>query len=99
MSLSMPALDCDVAVVGAGPAGSRTARDIAARGLRVRLLGEDVRAGALDRVRWDETLCEQAQRAGADLVRARLVNAERENGHVRLFTQTDGRQSSFTARP
>ncbi len=149
MSLSMPALDCDVAVVGAGPAGSRTARDIAARGLRVRLLeehrrigvpshcsglislrtlkeaeigeeaiihritgafvhtsagsqvalgGADVRAVAIDRVRWDETLCEQAQRAGAELVRARFVNVERDNGHVRLFTQTDGRQSSFTAR-
>ena len=33
-------LDCDVAVVGAGPAGSRTARDLARAGLRVRLLEE-----------------------------------------------------------
>src|SRR5712691_6156383 len=120
--------DCDVAVVGAGPAGSRTARDLARAGLRVRLLeehrrvgvpshcsglislrtlkeaeiseaavihritgafihtqkgsevalgGDDVRAVAIDRVRWDETLCEQAQAAGAELVRARLVHVER----------------------
>ena len=33
-------LDCDVAVVGAGPAGSRTARDLARRGFRVLLLEE-----------------------------------------------------------
>jgi digeranylgeranylglycerophospholipid reductase len=142
-------LDCDVAVVGAGPAGSRTARNLARAGLRVRLLeehrrvgvpshcsglisprtlkeaeiGEDqiihritgafvhtsnggevalgggqTRAVAIDRVRWDETLAEQAQRAGADLVRARLTNAVRENSHVLLHTQTDGRDSSFTAR-
>jgi len=142
-------LDCDVAVVGAGPAGSRTARNLARAGLRVRLLeehrrvgvpshcsglisprtlkeaeigedaiihhitgafvhtanggevalgGEKTRAVAIDRVRWDETLSEQAQAAGADLVRARLVNLSRENGHVRLYTQTDGRGASFTAR-
>jgi geranylgeranyl reductase family protein len=142
-------LDCDVAVVGAGPAGSRTARNLAREGLRVRLLEEHRRVGvpshcsglislrtlreaeigddaiihritgafihtenggeaalgggatravAIDRVRWDETLSEQAQAAGADLVRARLTSAQRENGHVRLHTQTDGRDSSFTAR-
>ncbi len=142
-------LDCDVAVVGAGPAGSRTARNLARAGLSVRLLeehrrvgvpshcsglisprtlreaeigedaiihritgafvhtanggevalgGEKTRAVAIDRVRWDETLCEQAQAAGADLVRARLVNVSRENGHVRLHTQTDGREASFAAR-
>ncbi len=142
-------IDCDVAVVGAGPAGSRTARNLARAGLRVRLLeehrrvgvpshcsglisprtlreaeigeeaiihritgafvhtanggevalgGEKTRAVAIDRVRWDETLCEQAQAAGADLVRARLVNVSRENRHVRLHTQTDGRDDSFTAR-
>jgi geranylgeranyl reductase family protein len=142
-------LDCDVAVVGAGPAGSRTARNLARAGLRVRLLeehrrvgvpshcsglisprtlkeaeigeeqiihritgafvhtaeksevalgGEKTRAIAMDRVRWDETLAEQAQRAGAQLVRARLTNAAHENSHVRLQTQTDGRDSSFTAR-
>ena len=38
-------LDCDVAVVGAGPAGSRTARDLARAGLRVRLLEEHRRVG------------------------------------------------------
>jgi len=142
-------LDCDVAVVGAGPAGSRTARNLARAGLRVRLLeehrrvgvpshcsglisprtlkeaeigedaiihritgafvhtatgvevalgGEETRAVAMDRVRWDETLAEQAQRSGAELVRARLTNVERENGHVRLHTQTDGREVTFSAR-
>ncbi len=142
-------LDCDVAVVGAGPAGSRTARNLARAGLRVRLLeehrrvgvpshcsglisprtlkeaeigddaiihritgalihtsngaeaalgGGDTRAVAIDRVRWDETLCEQAQAAGAELVRARVTNVSREDHHVRLRTQTDGRESSFTAR-
>jgi geranylgeranyl reductase family protein len=141
--------DCDVAVAGAGPAGSRTARNLARAGLRVRLLeehrrvgvpshcsglisprtlkeaeisddavihritgafvhtangaevalgGEKTRAVGIDRVRWDETLAEQAQHAGADLVRARLTNVARENGHVRIHTQTDGRDSSFTAR-
>src|SRR6266487_5970826 len=38
-------LDCDVAVVGAGPAGSRTARNLARAGLRVRLLEEHRRVG------------------------------------------------------
>ncbi|HVP04993.1 MAG TPA: FAD-dependent oxidoreductase, partial [Dehalococcoidia bacterium] len=32
--------DCDVAVIGAGPAGSRTARNLARGGLRVRLVEE-----------------------------------------------------------
>lgn len=150
-------LDCDIAVVGAGPAGSRTARNLARAGLRVRLLeehrrvgvpshcsglislrtlreaeigedavihritgafvhtaggsevalgGDKTRAVAIDRVRWDETLAEQAQAAGADLVRARLTGVQRENpsrasgrtGWIRLRTQTDGRDSSFTAR-
>ncbi len=142
-------LDCDVAVVGAGPAGSRTARDLARAGLRVWLLeehrrigvpshcsglisprtlreaeigeeaaihritgafvhtqeggevalgGSATRAVAIDRVAWDETLCEQAQAAGAELVRARMTRAERENGHVRLTAQTDGRERTLTAR-
>ena len=141
--------DCDVAVVGAGPAGSRTARNLARAGLRVRLLeehravgvpshcsglisprtlreaeigeeaiihrisgafihtqagsevalgGGDTRAVAIDRVRWDETLCEQAQAAGAELVRARVTGIEREDHRVRLHTQCDGREASFTAR-
>ena len=142
-------LDCDVAVVGAGPAGSRTARDLARAGLRVRLLeehraigvpshcsglislrtlreaeigeeavlhrltgafvhtqegsevalgGSATQAVAIDRVAWDETLCEQAQAAGADLVRARMTRVERENRHVRLTAQTDGRDWTLTAR-
>jgi geranylgeranyl reductase family protein len=141
-------LDCDVAVVGAGPAGSRTARDLARRGLRVRLFeehrsglislrtleeseigdeailhrvtgafvhtqngsevalgGGPTRAVAIDRIRWDQTLAEQAQAAGAELVRARVVNVERDSsrasgrrGAVRLHTQTDGRDSTVTAR-
>ena len=142
-------LECDVAVVGAGPAGSRTARDLARAGLRVRLLeehraigvpshcsglislrtlgeaeigeeavlhrltgafvhtqeggevalgGSATRAVAIDRVAWDETLCEQAQAAGADLVRARMTRVERENHHVRLTAQTDGRDWTLTAR-
>jgi digeranylgeranylglycerophospholipid reductase len=142
-------LDCDVAIVGAGPAGSRTARNLARAGLRVRLLeehrrvgvpshcsglisprtlreaeigedaiihritgafvhtargsevalgGDKTRAVAIDRVRWDETLAEQAQHAGADFRRARVTNVVRENSHVRLSTQTDGRDTTFTAR-
>jgi geranylgeranyl reductase family protein len=147
--------DCDVAVVGAGPAGSRTARDLAARGFRVRLLeehravgvpshcsglislrtlkesglgegqiihritgafvhtqsgsevalgGGDTRAVAIDRIAWDRALCEQAQAAGADLVRARVTSVARpfdtsgRAGHVRLTTQTDGRDSTLVAR-
>ncbi|MBI2912965.1 MAG: NAD(P)/FAD-dependent oxidoreductase [Chloroflexi bacterium] len=141
--------DCDVAVIGAGPAGSRTARNIAAAGWRVMLLeehrrvgvpshcsglisprtlseaeigeeaiihritgayvhsaagseialgGDQLRAVAIDRVRWDETLCQQAEAAGAELVRARLVYAQRENGGLRLDVETDGRRRSLTAR-
>lgn len=37
--------DCDVAVVGAGPAGSRTARDLAISGLRVRIIEEHRQVG------------------------------------------------------
>ena len=149
-------LDCDVAVVGAGPAGSRTARDLAQRGLRVRLFeehrtvgvpshcsglislrtlreseigdeailhrvtgafvhtqngsevalgGGPTRAVAIDRIRWDQTLAKQAQTAGVELVRARVVNVTREPrkasgraDHVVLHTQTDGRDSTVTAR-
>jgi digeranylgeranylglycerophospholipid reductase len=141
--------DCDVAVVGAGPAGSRTARNLARSGLRVRLLeehravgvpshcsglislrtlreaeigeeaaihhltgafvhtqsgsqaalgGEKTQAVAIDRVKWDQTLAEQAQQAGAELVRARLTSVERDNSHVKLHVQTDGRDSTMTAR-
>jgi flavin-dependent dehydrogenase len=47
---------------------------------------------------WDETLCQQADAAGAELVRARLLHAQHDNGGLRLHVQTDGRQRSFTAR-
>ena len=141
--------DCDVAVVGAGPAGSRTARDLARAGLRVRLVeehrlvgvpshcsglislrtlresdigdgaimhritgafahtqggtrvalgGAETKAVAIDRIRWDQTLAEQAQAAGAELVRARMTNVERETNGVRLTLATDGRESRLTAR-
>src|SRR3972149_3413472 len=91
---------------GAGPGAGATAAE-AAPG------GGAPRAVAINRVRWDETLSEQAQAAGAELVRARLVNVERSpstgsgrtggrdsgmTGVVRLHTQTDGRDASFTAR-
>jgi geranylgeranyl reductase family protein len=142
-------LDCDVAVVGAGPAGSRTARDLAQRGIRVLLLeehrtvgvpshcsglislrtlqesglGKDAimhrvtgafihtqsgsevalgggatRAVAIDRIALDRALADQAQAAGAELVRARVLAAERSNSGVVLRTQTDGRESRVTAR-
>ncbi len=138
-----------MAVVGAGPAGSRSARNLAATGLRVALLeehrrigvpshcsglisprtleeadirepivasrltgayvhtagggslavgGEETRALAIDRVRLDELLCEQAQVAGAELLRARMVQAQRQNGGVRLLCQRDGRDLQLTAR-
>lgn len=142
-------LDCDVAVIGAGPAGSRTARNLARTGLRVRLIeehrvvgvpshcsglislrtlreaeiGEDAilhritgafahtqsgtsvalgggetKAVAIDRVKWDQTLAEQAQQAGAEMVRARLTNVKCENGAVKLRLATDGHDSTITAR-
>lgn len=138
-----------MAVVGAGPAGSRSARDLAANGLRVALLeehrrigvpshcsglisprtleeaeirepivanrltgayvhtagggslavgGEEARALAIDRVRLDELLCDQAQAAGAELLRARMVQAQRQNGGVRLLCQRDGRDLQLSAR-
>jgi geranylgeranyl reductase family protein len=138
-----------VAVVGAGPAGSRSARNLAAAGLRVALVEEHRRIGVpshcsglisprtleesdvhepivsnrltganvhaagdrtlalgggetrglvIDRVRLDEILCEQAQDAGAELVRARMVHAERRNGGVHLHCQRDGRRLDLAAR-
>lgn len=142
-------LDYDVAVVGAGPAGSRTARDIARAGFRVALLEEhrrigvpshcsglisprtlalgemgesivinrlrgayihtiggqevalaaqETRAVAIDRIRWDQGLAEQAQAAGAEMVRGRLVGAERAEGGLRLHCQRDGHRFPLTAR-
>lgn len=141
--------DCDVAVVGAGPAGSRTARNLARSGLNVKLLeehkrvgvpshcsglisprtlreaeiGEDAiihritgaslhgpggahadigsaetRAVAIDRVRWDETLCQQAQEAGADLLTARALDVARSNGGVTLRTLTGTGERTLNAR-
>lgn len=67
-------------------------------GSEVALGGVQTRAVAIDRVAWDRTLAEQAQAAGAELVRARVVNVARENSHAALRTQTDGRDSAVTAR-
>lgn len=141
--------DYDVAVVGAGPAGSRTARDLARGGLRVALLEEHRRVGipshcsglisprtlgeaqidpdaiihritgaflhaadgaqvalggghpravVIDRVAWDETLCQQALAAGADMLRGRAVAVSRDAGGVRLRVDTDGRSRTLSAR-
>jgi geranylgeranyl reductase family protein len=60
--------------------------------------GGDTRALTIDRVRLDELLCEQAKAAGAELVRARMVQAQRQNGGVRLYCQRDGRDLQLSAR-
>lgn len=60
--------------------------------------GEESRAYAIDRVRLDETLCDQAQTAGAELLRTRMVDAERRNGGVALRCQTDGHDRELSAR-
>jgi geranylgeranyl reductase family protein len=67
-------------------------------GTEVELGGRKVQAVAIDRVKWDEALCEQAKGAGTELIRARVTNVERVNSHVRLTTQTDGRDSTLTTR-
>ena len=142
--------DCDVAVIGAGPAGSRTARDIARHGFKVLLIEEHQKVGipshcsglisprtwdlgeiggepivinrlrgayvhtgteeaalgggpavqalAIDRIRWDELLAEQAYEAGVEPRRARFLTAERENGAFRIATQTDGKETTLRAR-
>lgn len=140
----------DVAVVGAGPAGSRTARELARRGLRVALVeehrqvglpshcsglisprtwklgetgddsllcnrlrgaylhvqgdssvelgGTPVRALAIDRVRWDQALAEQAHRAGAEAVQARCVGVERTPQGMLLRLQRNGHETTLAAR-
>ena len=139
----------DVVVIGAGPAGSRTARDIAKRGFHVALVeehrrvgvpshcsglisprtlamgemgndivvnqvrgayvhvmgGEEVRlaaketkAVAIDRIRWDEILASQAEEAGAEMVRARFISAERIRDGMRLHCRRDGRDVVLTTR-
>jgi digeranylgeranylglycerophospholipid reductase len=60
--------------------------------------GGDTRALTIDRLRLDELLCEQAQAAGAHLLRARMVHAQRQNGGVRLHCQRDGRNLQLSAR-
>ena len=60
--------------------------------------GDQTRALTIDRVRLDELLCEQAQAAGAELLRARMVQAQRQNGGVRLHCQRDGRDLQLSAR-
>lgn len=67
-------------------------------GSEVALGGGATRAVAIDRVAWDRALAEQAQKAGAELVRARVVDVVRLNSHMELRTQTDGRESNVTAR-
>ena len=69
-----------------------------AGGRSLALGGEETRALVIDRVRLDELLCEQAQTAGAELLRARFVQAERQNGGVRLHCQRDGRDLELSAR-
>lgn len=140
----------DVAVVGAGPAGSRTARELARRGLRVALIeehrqvgipshcsglisprtwdlgqtgddslvcnrlrgayvhvhgdgsvelgGSPVRAVAIDRVRWDQALAEQAYRDGAEPVQARCVGIERTPQGMLLRLQRNGHETTLAAR-
>ena len=39
-------------------------------GSEVALGGGETQAVAIDRIKWDQALCEQAQEAGAELVRA-----------------------------
>lgn len=67
-------------------------------GSEVGLGGTDTRAVAIDRVAWDQTLCDQAEATGAQYVRARMTFVERENSHVRLTLQTDGHDRTLTAR-
>jgi digeranylgeranylglycerophospholipid reductase len=67
-------------------------------GTQAALGGEKTQAVAIDRVKWDQTLAEQAQQAGAEMVRARLTSVERDNSHVKLRVATDGRDSTMTAR-
>ena len=67
-------------------------------GSEVAFGGGATRAVAIDRLAWDQTLAEQAQAAGAELVRARVIGVERRNSHVELRTQTDGLESTLSAR-
>jgi geranylgeranyl reductase family protein len=141
----------DAVVVGAGPAGSAAARDIAAAGHRVLLLEEHARIGeplhcsglvtprtldiagidqdivlnringatinlpsgrrvpvggtgpyafAIDRVRFDEELVEQAQARGAQLrTGSKLTGIERDcGGSVKLCIRHDGTEEQIETR-
>jgi geranylgeranyl reductase family protein len=67
-------------------------------GAEATLGGGEARAFAIDRVRWDETLAEQAQAAGAELLRGRVVHVERESGGLLLRAHNNGYQRTLTAR-
>ena len=63
------------------------------------LAASETRAVAIDRIRWDEVLAEQAEEEGADSVRARLIAVERErSGRLRLRCRRDGRDLALTTR-
>lgn len=140
----------DVTVVGAGPAGAATARDIAGKGFNVLLLEEHpcvgrpahcaglvstrtlhlagadeslvlnrfrgavircpsgrevridtdrVQAVAIDRVRLDEALVEQAQGQGAHLLLGtKFLAFERNNGAVIVHAERGARQTTFATK-
>lgn len=140
----------DVTVIGAGPAGSATARDIASRGFRVLLLeehgcvgrpahcaglvsprtlrlagadegivlnrirgavvrspsgrevvigGDRVQALAIDRVRLDEEMVTQAERAGAQLlVGTKFLAFERSNGVLQVVAERAGRRTTLRTK-
>jgi geranylgeranyl reductase family protein len=67
-------------------------------GEQVALGGDRTRAVAIDRIQWDQALAKQAQQSGAEMVRARVLQVERENGRLRVYTQSGDRESSLTAR-
>lgn len=72
-------------------------------GTSASLGGDSTRAVAIDRIAWDQTLAEQAERAGAEMVRARMTNVQRvgpdgQGAHVKLTLATDGSESTMTAR-
>ena len=142
-------VDYDAVVVGAGPAGSSTARDMALAGLKVLILeehpqvgrpvhcsgfvtprtlklagvgrdvvvsevkgalvygpgdatlqlgGDKTRALVLDRELFDKRLAESAQEAGAELALAsKLLDLERENGHVSLRVGHNGAGRHITS--
>ena len=63
------------------------------------LTASETRAVAIDRIRWDEVLAEQAQEEGADSVRTRFIAVERErSGRLRLRCRRDGRDLALTTR-